>query len=157
MFRILSVLVKQHMFSFRFHLRNQVISSCDHKRSCAAVYTSHLKNVIQRLELSLKEDLARNINSRWLDQVTNGPCIKAEDAESIERLSILLSSCTNTLRSIGYSSEIESPDNMRKIIDRLPPSLQVKWRKNADRILSVEGCEIRIEDISDFVEQKFDR
>ena len=73
-----------------------------------------------------------------LDQVTNGPRIKAEDAESPEGLSILLSSFTNTLRSIGYSSKIESPDNMRKIIDRLPPSLQVKWRENADRILNIQ-------------------
>ena len=89
-----------------------------------------------------------------LDQVTDGPRIKAEDAESLEGLSILLSSCTNTLRSIGYSSKMESPDNMRKITDRLPPSLQIKWRENADRILNVEGREIRIEDISDFVEQK---
>ena len=89
-----------------------------------------------------------------LDQVINGPRIKAEDAESLEGLSILLSSCTNTLRSIGYSSKMENPDNMRKIIDRLPPSLQIKWRENADRILNVEGREIRIEDISDFVEQK---
>ena len=89
-----------------------------------------------------------------LHQVTNGPRIKAEDAESLEGLSILLSSCTNILRSIGNSSKIESPDIMRKIIDRLPPSLQVKWRENADRILNVEEREIRIEDISDFVEQK---
>ena len=58
-----------------------------------------------------------------LDQVTSGPRIKAEDAESLEGLSMLLSSCTNTLRSIGYSSKIESPENMRKIIDRLPPGL----------------------------------
>ena len=89
-----------------------------------------------------------------LDQVTNGPRIKGEDAESLEGFSILLSSCTNTLRSIGYSNKIESPDNMRKIINRLPPRLQAKWRETADRILNVEQREICIEDISNFVEQK---
>ena len=77
-----------------------------------------------------------------LDQVTNGPRLKAEDAESLEGLSILLSSCTNTLRSISYSSKIESPDNRQKIIDRLPPPLQIKWRENADQILDVEGHKI---------------
>ena len=79
--------------------------------------------------------------SAFLDQVTNGPRIKGEDAESLEGFSILLSSCRNTLRSIGYSNKIESPlaDNMRKIIDRLPPRLQAKWRENADRILNQCG------------------
>jgi len=46
------------------------------------------------------------------DQVTNRPRIKGEDAESLEGLSILLSSSTNALGSNGYSSKIESPDNM---------------------------------------------
>ena len=89
-----------------------------------------------------------------LDQVTNGPRIKGEDAESLEGFSILLSSCTNTLRSIVYSNKIESPDNMRKIINRLPTRLQAKWRETADRILNVDQREICIEDISNFVEQK---
>ena len=89
-----------------------------------------------------------------LDQVANGPRIKGEDAESLEGFSILLSSCTNTLRSIGYSNKVECPDNMRKIINRLPPRLQAKWRETADRILNVEQREICIEDISNFVEQK---
>ena len=89
-----------------------------------------------------------------LDQVTNGPRIKADDAEALEGFSILLSSWTNTLRSIGYSSKLEGPDNMRKIIDRLPPILQVKWREIADSILNVEGREVCIEDTSNFVEGK---
>ena len=89
-----------------------------------------------------------------LDQVTNGPRIKGEDAESLEGFSILLSSCTNTLRSIGYSNKMESPDNIRKIINRLPPRLQAKWRETTDQILNVEQREICIEDISNFVEQK---
>ena len=69
----------------------------------------------------------------YVDQLTNGPYIKAEDAESLEGFSILLSSCTNTLKAIGYLNKIEGPDNMRKIIERLPSKLQSSWRDNADR------------------------
>ena len=90
----------------------------------------------------------------YLDKVTNGPVIKAEDAEALEGFATLLASCTNTLKAIGYSSKFESPDCMRKIIDRLPPKLQASWRDNADRILSTEGRDICIDDISLFVEQK---
>jgi len=53
----------------------------------------------------------------YVDQVTNGPRIKDEDTESLEAFSILLSSCTNTLKAIGYSSKNEGPDNMPKTID----------------------------------------
>ena len=44
-----------------------------------------------------------------------------------EVLSVLLSGCTNTPRSISYSSKVESPDVMQKIIKRLPSCLQDKW------------------------------
>jgi len=89
-----------------------------------------------------------------VDKVTNGPAIKAEDAEALEGFATLLASCTNTLKAIGYSSKFESPDCMRKIIERLPPKLQASWRDNADKILNTEGRDICIDDISLFVEQK---
>ena len=44
----------------------------------------------------------QNIAMAYVDQLTNGPYIKAEDAESLEGFSILLSSCTNTLKATGY-------------------------------------------------------
>ena len=90
----------------------------------------------------------------YVDKVTNGPAIKAEDAEALESYATLLVSCTNTLKAIGYSSKFESPDCMRKIVERLPPKLQVSWRDIADRILDAEGRDICIDDISLFVEQK---
>ncbi|XP_066019649.1 uncharacterized protein [Pocillopora verrucosa] len=90
----------------------------------------------------------------YVDKVTNGPVIKAEDADALEGFAVLLSSCTNTLKAIGYSSKFESPDSMRKIIERLPPKLQASWRDNADRILNSEARDVCIDDISLFVEQK---
>ena len=90
----------------------------------------------------------------YVDKVTNGPVIKAEDADALEGFAVLLSSCTNTLKAIGHSSKFESPDSMRKIIERLPPKLQASWRDNADRILNSEARDICIDDISLFVEQK---
>ena len=55
----------------------------------------------------------------YVDKVTNGPFIRAEDSEARESFATLLASCTNTLKAIGYSSKFESPDCMRKIIERL--------------------------------------
>ena len=88
----------------------------------------------------------------YVDKVTNGPAFKAEYAEALEGFATLLASSTITLKAIGYSSKFESPDCMRKIIERLPPKLQVSWRYNAVRILNTEGRDICIDDISLFVE-----
>ena len=90
----------------------------------------------------------------YVDKVTNGPFIRAEDSEALESFATLLARCRNTIKAIGYSSKFESPDCMRKIIERLPPKLQASWRDNADRILNTEGGDICIDDISLFVEQK---
>jgi len=81
------------------------------------------------------------------------PATKAEDAEALEGFAALLTSCTNTLKAVGYSSKFESPDCMR-IIERLPPKLQASWRDNADRILNTEERDICIDDISLFVQEK---
>ena len=88
----------------------------------------------------------------YVDKVTNGPVIRAEDAEALESFATLLASCTNTLKAIGYSSKFESPDCMQKIIERLPLKLQTSWRENADRILNTEERDMCIDDISLFVE-----
>ena len=90
----------------------------------------------------------------YVDKVTNGPAIKVEDAKALEGFAVLLSSCTNTLKAIGYSSKFESPDIMRKIIERLPPKLQASWWNNANHIINTEGTDVSIDDISLLVEQK---
>lgn len=77
----------------------------------------------------------------YVDKVTNGPVIKAEDDEALEGFAILLSRCANTLKAIGYSSKFESPDSgMQKIIERLPPKLQASWRNDADHIILPHCC-----------------
>ena len=90
----------------------------------------------------------------YVDKVTNGPAIKAEDAEALEGFATLLASCTNTLKAIGYSSKFESPDCMRQIIKRLPPKLDTSCHDNTDRIPNTEGRDVCIDDISLFIEQK---
>ena len=91
----------------------------------------------------------------YVDKVTNRPVIKAEDSEALEGFAILLSSGTNTFKTIGYSSKFESPDSMLKIIERLSPKLQSSWRNNADHNINTEEREVCISDSSLFVEQKF--
>ena len=62
-----------------------------------------------------------------------------------------MTSCTNTLKAIGYINKIENPDGMKKIIECLPYKLQDRWRYKADQIMNEEQTDVTIEDISRFV------
>ena len=94
------------------------------------------------------------IATAYVDRLTRGPPIKAEDNAALRRFSILLTGCKNTLREIGYLSKAENPDTLKTIVNRLPYGLKLKWRDVADKITEKEGREITIEDLSDFVTTK---
>jgi len=53
------------------------------------------------------------IATAYVDRVAKGPVLKAEDSKGLQKLSTLLTSCKNTLKSIGYGSKIENPDSLR--------------------------------------------
>ena len=55
----------------------------------------------------------------------------------VQHVSMSLTSCSNTLREIGYISRLNSSENLKKIIDRLPYGMRVRWREVVDsRILA---------------------
>ncbi len=89
-----------------------------------------------------------------ITKVIHGPPIKAEDGPALERYSVLLTSCKNTLKEIGYINKIENSDPLQRIIEHLPFGLRQKWRDMADSITETEKREVTIEDVTNFVERK---
>ena len=85
---------------------------------------------------------------KWL---VDGPAIRADDASALQEFSIQLTSCVNTLKEIGYKSKLDSHDNLKKFIDRLPYSLRVKWHDTVDRIAETDGQDVTVTDIIKFV------
>ena len=71
------------------------------------------------------------IPTALMDLVTKSPQIKADDGPALQRYSVLLSSCKNSLKEIGYLSKIENPDILQGIIGRLPIWLPQIWRERA--------------------------
>ena len=65
-----------------------------------------------------------------------------------------MTTCKNTLNEIGYLSKIENPDSLKKVVARLPFSLQQKCGEVADEITEAKAREVTIADIGDFVEKK---
>ena len=91
------------------------------------------------------------IAAAHVKRLVDGPAIRADDGSSLQQFSIQLTSCVNTLREIGYISKLDSHDNLKKIIDRLPYSLRVKWRDTVDRIVETDGRDVTVTDIMRFV------
>ena len=103
----------------------------------------------------LKQKYGQNykIATAYIERVTNVRSIKSEDGATLQKFSILLTSCKNTLKDLGYLSKIENPNSLRKIVNRLPFGLRRKWRDTADSITERDR-EITIEDMATFVERR---
>ncbi|XP_078344113.1 uncharacterized protein LOC144629778 [Oculina patagonica] len=93
------------------------------------------------------------IATAHLNQVTRGPPVKPNDQKGLLAFADQLKDCQNVLHSIGYLDEINSADNLRSIIDRLPFHLKTKWLEVADSIQE-SGQRLRIHHISRFVSDK---
>ena len=94
------------------------------------------------------------IASAYVTRVTNGPPIKNEDGPALEKFSVLLTSCKNTLKEIGCLNKIENPDSLQRVVERLPYQLRQRWRDVADDITNNKHREISFEDIARFVQSK---
>ena len=92
-----------------------------------------------------------NIASALVDKIANGPVIRVDDGAGLQKLSVQLTSCSNTLNEIGYMSKLQNPDTLRRIIDRLPVSLKLKWRELVDTIMQQKHREVTVKDLTDFV------
>ncbi|KAL9980361.1 hypothetical protein ACROYT_G008936 [Oculina patagonica] len=110
-------------------------------RSCLAMDSD--KGYLEARKLLAKRyGQPYKIASAYVDRVTNGPVIKAEDETALQSFSVLLTSCKNTLNDIGYLSKIENPDSLRKVVARLPFNLRQKWRDVADDITETKASNI---------------
>ena len=94
------------------------------------------------------------IATAYLARVTKVPPIKSEDGDALQRFSVLLTSCKNTLKELGYLNRLESPECLQNVISRLPYSLRQRWRDVADDITSNKRREITFEDVEEFVEAR---
>ena len=49
-----------------------------------------------------------------VEKIANGSVIRADDSASLQKLSVQLTSCSNTLKEIGYVSKLENPDTLKE-------------------------------------------
>ena len=90
----------------------------------------------------------------YVDRVINGAPIHAEDGPSLQKFSILLTSCRNNLKEIAYLNRLENLDSLRKIVGWLPYPLRLKWHDLVDTISQKEKRDPNLKDILEFVEAR---
>ena len=119
-------------------------------KSCLVMEPS--EGYIEAMRL-LKERYGQNyqIASAYVNRLINGPVIKPDDGVELQKFSIQLTSCANTLKEIGSIGKLDNSENLKKIINRLPTAMRYKWRDVVDRIVEQERRDVTINDVTKFV------
>ena len=93
------------------------------------------------------------IASKYVSKLTQGPPLKPWDRTGLLAFADRLKDCEHTLQSIGYLEEINSADNLRRMVQRLPFHLRTKFVELAGQIQQA-GQRTNISHIAEFVKVK---
>ena len=88
-----------------------------------------------------------------MSKLTQGPPLKPWDRTGSLASADRLKGCEHTLQSIGYLEEINSADNLRRMVQRLPFHLRTKFVELAGQIQQA-GQRTNISHIAEFVKVK---
>ena len=84
-------------------------------KSCLAMEPE--KGYIEACHL-LKERYGQGnkIATALVEHLINGPPIRNEDCNALQKLSIALKNCTNILRQVSYLNKVDNPYSLQKIV-----------------------------------------
>ena len=89
----------------------------------------------------------------YIDNLVYGPQIKASDINGLSRLSLEMQKCDISLSQLGFVSDVDNSENLRRIVKRLPMHMRTKWVEVAHSI-NESGREPRFSDLVKFVDEK---
>ena len=94
------------------------------------------------------------IASAYIEKALNWPVIRSEDGEGLTEFAVFLTSCYNTVDSMDYVEEMDSPTNLKAVICKLPFKLREKWRGFACDTQERTGKRARFNDLVRFVDKQ---
>ena len=95
-------------------------------------------NFIPWAKLSHKELLKKKygnkyrINEEMMRKAREWPEIKKNDSTALEKLSLFLHECANTVTSLDIKGELDYAANIKTLVNKLPYNLRDKWRSKVD-------------------------
>jgi len=93
------------------------------------------------------------ISRSYIDTLVNGPQIKASDVDGLSRLVLDMQKCEITLSQLGFASDIDSSDNLRRIVRRMPMHMRTRWIDVAHDINVRSDKEPTFSDLVRFVDK----
>lgn len=93
------------------------------------------------------------IATAYTEKALNWPALKPEDNKTLKEFALFLTGCCNTIDSVEYVEEMDSPSNMRAIVSKLPFRLREKWRAVACELQERTGLRARFCDLVSFVDK----
>ncbi|XP_053392148.1 uncharacterized protein LOC128554860 [Mercenaria mercenaria] len=89
----------------------------------------------------------------YIEKLVYGPQIAASDTDGLSKLALEMQRCEITLSQLGYNSDVDNSENLRRIVKRLPMHLRVKWVDTA-HVINESGREVHFTDLVKFVDEK---
>ena len=89
----------------------------------------------------------------FIDKLTSGTPLKPNDHKALTELSIEMAKCELNVSQLGFNSDINNSENIRKVARRLPYALRCKWTDHAYTITET-GREPKFSDLTRFVERR---
>lgn len=93
------------------------------------------------------------ITRMYVDKLVQGPVLKASDTDGLSNLALEMQKCEITLTQLGFRSDIDSTENLRKLVKRLPYHVRSKWVDKAHSITE-SGREPCFSDLVRFVDER---
>ena len=84
----------------------------------------------------------------------NWPSMKPEDGTALSRFSIYLVSCRNAMSGSQYSSKFDQPDNIQRLVLKLPYSMRERWRRLVDDIMELQKRPVKFDDVITFIDRE---
>lgn len=88
----------------------------------------------------------------WVTKITEGPVINNQHNDGLLEFADNLRSCVNTLEAMDNLVEVNSQKVLVKIVERMPPYLQIRWRKEVRNIRKNKDRVPNVKDLLAFVE-----
>ena len=120
---------------------------------CCAVMSPSAGYVKARALLKERFGDDYKISEMWVKKVTEGPVVRHGEGRCLQELADDLRSCKETLEAMNKLDEIDTRRSMVKIVERLPQSLQGRWRKSVVKTLEATGRYPPIAKLTQFVSE----
>ena len=95
------------------------------------------------------------IATAYIEKILQWKDISRDNVEALDEFAVTLFSCKNAVSCVPYGiAELNNPKTLRIILTKLPFSMQEKWRKIADEIMTCKKQVVTFDTLVEFIEKE---